>query len=553
MTTIEHLSNEIFYEIFEYFDAYVIFNGFSNLNERFQLLLNSSLTRLKLDDNYAQSKELFLNNYEELLHNHHHQALSIHSFDENTTKIISTIKSNLSLFQSLQSLILYSIKSGILSSLIHQLSSLPNFYSLTIDLCTEEQDHTNIYQPIFNLAKLKYLKYRTCDNEDIDIVISLPIATTDQQKTSIEYFIMDHGCSIKDLFTLLSYTPNVRYLKFLNLIDINDLNTIEPIKLINLTKLSMEISEMTFDEFEILIKKIRFNLKILSLDIRHEDMSYLNAKRWEDFLHENLLQLEKLYFKKTVYFSDDYETPMYLGEQNEFNSIFWLERRWIFKVENDSGHLIYSIQPYKRNWYEYGSESNQLLKSVEFEIVDVSPEHWVESIHISDHIYHALTITQIYHLRISTTISLENLYKILLLLPDIETLSLFRLLFTNSTSITDEELQLLCLLFRENHFQKLSFSDVYQVADVHFLMLICFHVNHLHLHCKDYNHVESFVGLILSHVRSRTDSKLRLLSFTILKFANDMIEFLTKISKENKLLNDFIIEQINSDVYIKWT
>ncbi|CAF1436347.1 unnamed protein product [Adineta steineri] len=552
ITTIEHFSNEIFYEIFEYFDAYVIFNGFSNLNNRFQLLLNFSLTRLKLDDNYPESKELFLNNHEELLHNHRHQVISIHSFDENTTKIISIIKSNLSLFQSLQSLILYSIKSDILSSLIHQLSSLPNFYSLTIDLCTEEQNHTNIYQSIFNLPKLKYLKYRTCDNEDIDIVISLPIAT-DQQKTSIEHFIMDHGCSINDFFTLLSYTPNVRYLKFLNLIDINDLNTIEPIKLINLTKLSMEISEMTFDEFEILIKKMGLNLKILSLDIRHDDMSYLNAKRWEDFLQENLLQLEKLYFKKTVYFSDDYETPMYLGEQNEFSSTFWLERRWIFKVENDSGHLVYSIQPYKKKWFEYNSESNQLLKSVEFEIVDVSPEHWVKSIHISDHIYHALTITQIYHLQISTTISLENLYKILLLLPDIETLSLFRLLFTNSTSITDEELQPLCLLFRENHFQQLSFSDVYQMADVHFLMLICFHVNHLHLHCKDYNHIESFVGLILSHVRSRTGSKLRLLSFTMLKFANDMIEFLTKIIKENKLLNDFIIEQVNNDVYIKWT
>ncbi|CAF4443397.1 unnamed protein product, partial [Adineta steineri] len=147
-----------------------------------------SVTLLTLDDSYLQSKNLFLNNHEELLHNHRHQILSIHSFDENTTEIISIIKYNLSLFQSLQSLILYSIKSDILSSLIHQLASLPNFYSLTIDLCTEEQDHTNIYQSIFNLPKLKYLKYRTCDNEDIDIVISLPIATTDQQKTSIEYF-----------------------------------------------------------------------------------------------------------------------------------------------------------------------------------------------------------------------------------------------------------------------------------------------------------------------------------------------------------------------------
>ncbi|CAF3933206.1 unnamed protein product [Adineta steineri] len=552
ITTIEHFPNEIFYEVFEYFDAYVIFNGFSKLNNRFQLLLNSSLTRLKSDDNRHESTEIFLNNYEEILHNHRRQIISIHSYDESTTKIIPIIKSNLSLFQSLQSLNLCCIKSNILPSLIHQLASLPNFYSLTLDLWIEKQNHSNIYQLIFNLPKLKYLKYRTLDTKDSDIVLALSIAT-DQQKTSIEYFIMDHGCSIKDIFCLLSYTPNIRYLKFLNTMDTNNFNLIEPIKLIYLTKLSIEIYDMTFDELEILIKKLKLNLKILSLDIKHDDMSYLSARRWEHFLQENLSQLEKFYFKKTVYFSENNQTPMYFGEKNEFNSTFWIERRWIFKVENDFENLIYSIEPYKKKWYEYGSKSSQLSKSVEFEIHDVSPEQWRKSIKINDHIYHALTITQIYHLEISSTISPENLYKILVLLPDIETLTLSRLSFTDPTSISDEELQPLYLLFLENHFQKLSFTDVHQTADVYFLMLICFHVNHLHLHCKDYEYAESFVGLILSHVRSRTDSKLRLLSFTMIKFANDMIECLTKMIKENKLLNDFIIEQVKNDVYIKWT
>ncbi|CAF1520457.1 unnamed protein product, partial [Adineta steineri] len=522
------------------------------LNNRFQLLLNSSLTRLKLDDNRLPSKELLLNNYKEILHYHPHQIISIHSFGENTTKIIPIIKSDLLLFQSLQSLRLYSIKSNILLSLIDQLASFPNFYSLTLDLWIENQNCTNIYQLIFNLPKLKYFKYRIVEMKDIDIVTSLPIAT-DQQKTSIEYFIMDHDCSIKNLFILLSYTPNVRYLKFLNPVDENNLNIIEPIKLIYLTKLSIEIYEMTFDEFEILIKKFEINLKILSLDIKDEDMSYLNAKRWECFLQENLSQLEKFYFKKTVHFSEDYQTPMYLGEQNEFSSTFWLERKWIFKVENDFEHLIYSIQPYKKKWYDYNSKSNQLLKSVAFEIGEKSPERWVKSISINDHIYHALTITQIYHLQISVAISLENLYKILVLLPDIETLTLSRLSFTDPTSISYEERQSLYLLFHENHFQKISFSGVHQKADIYFLMIICFHVNHLHVHCEDYKYAESFVGLILSHVRSKIDNKLRLLSITMPNFANDMIEYLTKIIKEHKLLNDFIIEQVKNDVYIKWT
>ncbi|CAF1173103.1 unnamed protein product [Adineta ricciae] len=127
---------------------------FFNLNHRFQSLLNSSFTRLKVDDN-------------------RHQIISIHSFNENTPEIISTIQSHLSSFQSLQSLILYSIKSDHLSSLIQELTYLPNFFSLTIDLWIEKQNHVDIYQSIFNLSKLKYLKYRTMDTNDVDIDIFL--------------------------------------------------------------------------------------------------------------------------------------------------------------------------------------------------------------------------------------------------------------------------------------------------------------------------------------------------------------------------------------------
>ncbi|CAF1682979.1 unnamed protein product, partial [Adineta ricciae] len=294
------------------------------------------------------------------------------------------------------------------------------------------------------------------DTNDVDIDISLPEAT-DQQKTSIEDFIMDHACSIKHLFTLLSYTPKVRHLKFLNPIDAENFNTIEqPIQLKNLTKFSMDIYRMTFDEFEQFMKKFASNLTNLSLNIQHEDMSYLNAKRWENFLRANLPQLDKFYLKKTVYFADDYPTPMYLGEQNEFSSTYWLEKRWIFKVENDFENLIYSIKPYKKNWFEYNSKSNQLSNCVQFEIQDLSLEKWVKTITINEHILHALSVTQIYHLEISLAISFEDLHRILLLLPDIETLSLFRLEFLDPQYISDEEIQLLCSLLHRDRLKKLS-------------------------------------------------------------------------------------------------
>ncbi|CAF1381122.1 unnamed protein product, partial [Rotaria sordida] len=57
---IENLSNECFYEIFDYLDGYHIYNAFSNLNYRFQQLLNSSslLFKIKID---SPSNKLYTN------------------------------------------------------------------------------------------------------------------------------------------------------------------------------------------------------------------------------------------------------------------------------------------------------------------------------------------------------------------------------------------------------------------------------------------------------------------------------------------------------------
>ena len=48
MTCIETLSNEVFLEIFDYLDGCDILNAFSNLNSRFQDLINSSKLLLKI-------------------------------------------------------------------------------------------------------------------------------------------------------------------------------------------------------------------------------------------------------------------------------------------------------------------------------------------------------------------------------------------------------------------------------------------------------------------------------------------------------------------------
>lgn len=48
ITCIESLSNELFHDIFDYLDVCEIFFAFSNLNQRFHQLLNSSSHLLKI-------------------------------------------------------------------------------------------------------------------------------------------------------------------------------------------------------------------------------------------------------------------------------------------------------------------------------------------------------------------------------------------------------------------------------------------------------------------------------------------------------------------------
>ncbi len=113
---------------------------------------------------------------------------------------------------------------------------------------------------------------------------------------------------------------------------------------------------MSFDVFQIFISKLNSKLKVLSLNTMQEDIAYLDADRWEEFILKKLPQLEKFYFKYTAYLSENYETPMYFGQRDRFISSFWLQRQWILEIEVESENIIYSIRPYqyiknKRSFY----------------------------------------------------------------------------------------------------------------------------------------------------------------------------------------------------------
>src|SRR6202044_1665767 len=92
ITSIEDLSNEFFYEIFDYLDGCNIYQAFSNLNYRFQELLNSSSLLLKINFHRSTSKEIFMNNYKQIILLNKNQIVSIHlSLSAHNIRIISLL------------------------------------------------------------------------------------------------------------------------------------------------------------------------------------------------------------------------------------------------------------------------------------------------------------------------------------------------------------------------------------------------------------------------------------------------------------------------------
>ncbi|CAF2147908.1 unnamed protein product, partial [Rotaria magnacalcarata] len=491
ISSLENLPNESFYEIFKYFDACEIYHSFSSLNHRFYQLIKSSPPLLKLRLSFSKSNEIFINNYRKVLLFNKNQLLSLHLWStKNTNDIVSSIIFDSSL-NSLQSLIFHTIDIDVLTSVLPKLTCLPRLFSLAIDTWADPKNLGDIYRLIFNLPKLKFVKFTAMESANDDVTISLPIANNEQM-SSIEHLITSHPCVVDELSAITSYTPNLRRLKFLYLSNRNvRIGSIKSMALSNLTNLSISMyNEISFDKLKIFIEKLNSKLKSFSLTTIVEDVTYLDANRWEELILTKLPQLEKFDFRYSAYFADDYDTPSYFGQPNQFISPFWLERRWILEIEVEFENVIYVIRPYQKRWYEMINASDQLSKSIRLSLDETCPEQWTKTIFIEDYIRHALNLTQIYHLEINAQIVSGKLMKILRLLPEVNTLKISSLSISQPESLFNEDIEFLDFLSNEKQIIKICFKNMKDMNQIQMLALICSHVSHLEINCINYKHAE---------------------------------------------------------------
>ncbi|CAF4291963.1 unnamed protein product, partial [Rotaria sp. Silwood2] len=349
---IENLSNELFYEIFDYLDGRDIFYAFSNLNIHFESLIMSSTLLLKIHD-YASYKRSFEYDYQRIIIPNKHRIISLHLSNGSQFITCSKIHTIDSSFYRLESLILHGIKFNQIVSFLPSLTNLSHLFSLNIYLDDILNDYNTIYRLIFHLPMLKYNKLLA---KKIVLQDSIPI-TSNEQLTSLEQLVINHPCTLESLYNILSYTSKLHRLTCEHLFLMNqNISREVPLTIFNLTYCSISQCYLKFDEFEMFIKQISSQLRTLRFK-PCSDIFYLDADRWQQLILQYMPYLHTFQFKYHDGVSGHFRIQSYHSFINRFISPFWIERQWLLDIQIDLNHwppieIIFSIQPKRKQWDE---------------------------------------------------------------------------------------------------------------------------------------------------------------------------------------------------------
>ncbi|CAF0933211.1 unnamed protein product [Adineta steineri] len=389
-SSLEHLSNEILYQICKHLDGYEAFYAFHDLNYRFDQFLKSLLFILNITSDTLKSKLYIREIFKEILNFHKNRIIVIYldmllSFND--------LFSFNSSFNRLKILHLYNCQSNKFIAFLQNLTYLPDLSSLNLEICDQSINLNNIYQIILTLPKLKSCDIKTNNNPKFSSLLSM-----NQNLSQIERLDIRGHCDLNECLCIVSHTHQLSHLVYIqtNPIDYN-IRINSPINLSNLTHLYLRISGMKFNVFENFLSQISCKLTNLCLTTEIEDMKYLDANHWENFLLENYSQL-KIFQLKCYAKHNHILDPVKI---NQFLTSFWIERRWVLEINVSPVHFLYSITPYKKRWYDELSKeiypsSSELKKSCQLTLTNIDSSRWnqIKDMFISAKIYHLVLLQE---------------------------------------------------------------------------------------------------------------------------------------------------------------
>jgi hypothetical protein len=214
------LSNEIYYEIFDYLDGCTIHKAFSKLNRRFRQLIKSELLIFKIAFNNKSNLDI---KYccEHVIIPNKYRVTSIHLWNTIFAKgffMHCVIDSS---FNCLESVVLHSILPSEPVAMLSPLKSLPRLFKLTIHFYKYDHSYINLRDMYFLIFQLPYLKYNS-----LSLSIQVPYTNLLSPPSNacfnmIECLYIGYGYTLYGLMSILYYTPKLRRLSCTKLIQSN--------------------------------------------------------------------------------------------------------------------------------------------------------------------------------------------------------------------------------------------------------------------------------------------------------------------------------------------
>ena len=541
MTSIEDISNELFYDIFDYLDGYDIINAFENLNLRFESLLNDNSLLLKLK---ISSQSIFNKRFI-LINRHRIYSLNI-SDDSILDRFIHHCTIN-STFIRLQSLNLNSLPAYKFLALLSDLISLPRLCSLTCSLASCFVDISYIYRIVFRFQYLNYLKLSLPIIEDLEDFEQAICVIEQKQLSEIEYLVMDHCCTLHDFLSIISFMPKLRYLTCQTLFQIEENISREIFSIsMNLTHLTIDRCELKFHLLEILIQKLPSQLQTLRMVNHSNDYLYLDAYRWEELITEHLPCLKVFSLKFYERLNDQWVLTPSHRSLNRFLSTFWSDRQWIIGLELQTHHLIYSIKPYFDDSSRKSFWSDQTMI---YHIKYRCNALWSEI--FNEYFITIFSLIKITYLEIDCAqIPLLICLKLIGLLSDLQTLKISSLSLAEAKRLSAEKWKTIHAVAYQNKISKVLLEKLTDFGEIQFLTILCPSIEFLHISPID----EINLDLLISFIQMKQNNQQLInLSTLSLDTTNEIIKHFECVIREKFHFQNSRIEYIDNRIYFKWT
>ncbi|CAF1159664.1 unnamed protein product [Adineta ricciae] len=404
MVKLECLPNELFLELFDYFDGIDLLHLFFGLNSRFNHLLYEQVQHYRFKFTSASKRR-----FDIICQQHlpfiacRTTTLLLSNHDDTPEQIdffLSYVPSWKS-FTDLQSLSLAHVSSyQTLFEVVRRCSTLVNLNSLTLNSCVLESNQSDfqvMLDMIWSLAKLRFCQLDIMLAEEPWIFASTKVSLCLEQ-----ILIYRKSFELNELNRLYECTPHLKHLSVLIASSFNTCSLKSSFS--TLVKLNMRLYERSNDLIEEILQTTQ-NVRCLEMTLLN---NLIDGHRWEQIIRTNLLNLTKfrLRMKDTLPKNDHLQERLNKLFYS-FQSRFWIhEHRWFIRCLTwDSTIHLYTL-PRKVNYYEQKLPDSRRSTSPH----DDDEEFYNNITNIHDETFfnqpipYSMRLSQIKHLRIKLPI-----------------------------------------------------------------------------------------------------------------------------------------------------